>query len=68
MPSIFAAARPGTPSGLLAAGVGCKHRTLRHAVIGLGGRLNGVPRGAGFDITAAWGVWPFFVYTKTLLI
>ncbi|HBZ29797.1 MAG TPA: formate--tetrahydrofolate ligase, partial [Nitrosomonas nitrosa] len=28
-------------------------RTLRHSVIGLGGRLNGVPREAGFDITAA---------------
>ncbi len=28
-------------------------RSLRHAVIGLGGRLNGVPREAGFDITAA---------------
>ncbi len=28
-------------------------RSLRHAVIGLGGRQNGVPREAGFDITAA---------------
>lgn len=28
-------------------------RALRQAVIGLGGRLNGVPREAGFDITAA---------------
>jgi formate--tetrahydrofolate ligase len=28
-------------------------RSLRQAVIGLGGRLNGVPREAGFDITAA---------------
>jgi formyltetrahydrofolate synthetase len=28
-------------------------RTLREMVIGLGGRLNGVPRQAGFDITAA---------------
>ncbi|MER0171092.1 MAG: formate--tetrahydrofolate ligase [Nitrosomonas sp.] len=28
-------------------------RSLRHAVIGLGGRLNGVPRETGFDITAA---------------
>ncbi len=28
-------------------------RALRQAVIGLGGRLNGVPRETGFDITAA---------------
>jgi len=28
-------------------------RSLRQAVIGLGGRLNGVPRETGFDITAA---------------
>ncbi len=28
-------------------------RALRQAVIGLGGRLNGVPRDTGFDITAA---------------
>ncbi len=28
-------------------------RALRQTVIGLGGRLNGVPREAGFDITAA---------------
>jgi formate--tetrahydrofolate ligase len=28
-------------------------RALRHGVIGLGGRANGVPREAGFDITAA---------------
>jgi formate--tetrahydrofolate ligase len=28
-------------------------RSLRQAVIGLGGRLNGVPRESGFDITAA---------------
>ncbi len=28
-------------------------RALRHVVIGLGGRLDGVPREAGFDITAA---------------
>lgn len=28
-------------------------RALRQAVIGLGGRLNGVPRESGFDITAA---------------
>ncbi|HEY4348193.1 MAG TPA: formate--tetrahydrofolate ligase [Gaiellaceae bacterium] len=28
-------------------------RTLRQVVIGLGGRLNGIPRQAGFDITAA---------------
>jgi formate--tetrahydrofolate ligase len=28
-------------------------RTLRHLVIGLGGRLDGVPREGGFDITAA---------------
>ncbi len=28
-------------------------RTLRHVVTGLGGKINGVPREAGFDITAA---------------
>jgi formyltetrahydrofolate synthetase len=28
-------------------------RALRHIVIGLGGRLNGIPRETGFDITAA---------------
>ena len=28
-------------------------RALRHAVIGIGGAVNGVPRQSGFDITAA---------------
>ena len=28
-------------------------RALRHVVIGLGGRVNGIPRETGFDITAA---------------
>ena len=28
-------------------------RTLRHIVVGMGGRLDGMPRQSGFDITAA---------------
>jgi formate--tetrahydrofolate ligase len=33
-------------------------RQLRNVVDGLGGRMNGVPREDGFDITVASEVWP----------
>jgi formate--tetrahydrofolate ligase len=43
----------GAAHNLLAALLDNADRSLRQAVIGLGGRLNGVPRETGFDITAA---------------
>ncbi len=39
-------------------------RALRQAVIGLGGRLNGVPRETGFDITAASEVMAILCLSK----
>ncbi len=41
-------------------------RSLRQAVIGLGGRLNGVPREAGFDITAASEVMAILCLCKDI--
>ncbi len=41
-------------------------RSLRQAVIGLGGRLNGVPREAGFDITAASEVMAILCLAENL--
>ncbi len=41
-------------------------RALRHVVIGLGGRLDGVPREAGFDITAASEVMAILCLFDTL--
>ncbi|SDY92410.1 formate--tetrahydrofolate ligase [Nitrosomonas sp. Nm58] len=41
-------------------------RALRETVIGLGGRLNGVPREAGFDITAASEVMAILCLSEDL--
>ena len=42
-------------------------RSLRQAVIGLGGRLNGVPRETGFDITAASEVMAILCLAEDLV-
>lgn len=42
-------------------------RSLRQAVIGLGGRLNGVPRETGFDITAASEVMAILCLAEDLI-
>lgn len=41
-------------------------RALRHVVTGLGGRMDGVPREAGFDITAASEVMATLALTTSL--
>lgn len=41
-------------------------RTLRHAVIGLGGHVNGVPRESGFDITVASEIMAILCLAKSI--
>lgn len=41
-------------------------RALRHAVIGLGGRVNGVPRESGFDITVASEIMAILCLAKSI--
>lgn len=41
-------------------------RALRHIVVGLGGKLNGVPREAGFDISVASEVMAILALAKDL--
>ncbi|HYM91300.1 MAG TPA: formate--tetrahydrofolate ligase, partial [bacterium] len=41
-------------------------RALRHVVVGLGGRLHGVPRETGFDITAASEVMSILALSRDL--
>ena len=41
-------------------------RALRHLVLGLGGRVNGVPRQSGFDITAASEVMAILALSTSL--
>lgn len=41
-------------------------RALRHAVIGLGGHVNGVPRESGFDITVASEIMAILCLAKSI--
>ncbi len=41
-------------------------RSLRHTIIGLGGRAHGVPRESGFDITAASEVMAIFCLSRSI--
>jgi formate--tetrahydrofolate ligase len=41
-------------------------RVLRNVVVGLGGRLDGIPRQAGFDITAASEVMAIFALARSV--
>lgn len=41
-------------------------RTIRHIVVGLGGKVNGIPRESGFDITVASEVMAIMALTTSL--